>query len=198
MLTYVNTEYRVARNGKSYTRAEFKKFYGDRAESEWQKASLSSGVSFKKWCHTQGDDAMKLRNQPDSDENPVLLAHSILLDSERAKELRETTSSYGLRKTMRAEQERLQGLGVVDTPVAVDSDKVPWMRYIAHHPECDKIIGKGIVQFVAQFMTHVTDPNASNQFRLNFVATRCTGDSVIMHVGGSGKDAQLRVIRAGS
>ena len=99
---------------------------------------------------------------------------------------------------MRAEQERLQALGVVDTSIAIDSDRVPWMQYIAHHNECDKIIGKGIVQFVAQFMPNVTDPNASGQLRLNFVATRCTGSSVVMHVGNKGKDAKIRVIEGGS
>ena len=168
VLNYVETEYRVASNGKSYTRAEFDKFYGDHAESKWEQASVSPGITFQKWSHTRGD-GIKLSNQPDSDENPVLLAHSILLDSAHAKQLRETTSSHGLRKAMRAEQERLQALGVVNTSIAIDSDRVPWMRYIAHHKECDKIIGKGIVQFVAQFMPKVSDPNRSIalEFRCN-------------------------------
>ena len=54
-----------------------------------------------------------------------------------------------------------------------------------------------MVQFSAQFMPTVTDPNASGQLRLNFVATRCTGNSVVMHVGNKGKDAQFRVIEGG-
>ena len=193
VLKYVETEYRVARNGKSYTRADFDKHYGDRAESKWEQAPVSPGMTFTKWSHERGE-AIKLKKQLDSDENPVLLADSILLDRVRAKQLRDTTSSHGLRQAMRAEQDRLQASGVVHTSIAIDSDTVPWMRYIAHHKDCDQIIGKGIVQFSAQFMPTVTDPNASGQLRLNFVATRCTGTSVLMHVGRSGKDAQIRVI----
>ena len=68
-----------------------------------------------------------LKNQPGSDANPVVLPHPILLDVARAKQLRETTSSWGLRKAIRAEQDSLQGLGEANNMILIDGDTVPWI-----------------------------------------------------------------------
>ena len=188
-------EYRTAENGKAYVFADFVRYYDDRALEKWDRATPTK-ISFQKWAHAQ-DSNIKLSHPSHSVSKPVVLPLEVLLDRERAQQLRQETTNKGCRKAMRNELNRIAS-AEDKTPTTLsfplDCREVPWMEYLAHHEKNNEIIGTGIVRFVAQFMPNITDPNRRHQLRLNFIAQRSTGECVMMHLGSkAGQDAAIRV-----
>ena len=188
-------EYRRAPNGRVYAFADFVKHYGQRAQEKWDQAEVAM-PNYIKRALDQGE-AGKLEHAQPSVAQPVMLPDPILLDLEGARQIRAECSNHGLRKEMRGvlnmiakAEDRIPSTLTHE----LDSSKVPWKTYLAHHPQGEEIIGTGIVKFVAQFMPHITDSNRNNQLRLNFLAQRQNGECVIMHIGRTAReDASIRV-----
>jgi hypothetical protein len=67
---------------------------------------------------------------------------------------------------------------------------VAWRHYIARHPECERIIGTGIVRACLEFLPGIRDPNRGGQPRLDFVFENAEGVRCQLHPGGKGPDAK--------
>ena len=60
--------------------------------------------------------------------------------------------------------------------------------YIARHPECDRIVGSGIVKAQLEFLPVIRDPNRGGQFRRDYVFENRDGIRCQLHPGN--KDAK--------
>ena len=68
--------------------------------------------------------------------------------------------------------------------------EVPWRHYIARHPQCQEIVGSGIVRAQLEFFPHIRDPNRGRQLRLDYVFENLDGVRCQLHPGNRAKDAE--------
>ena len=66
---------------------------------------------------------------------------------------------------------------------------VSWKHYIAHHPECTRIVGSGITKAHLMFLPEIRDPNRGGQLRLDYVFENREGVRCQLHPGNKGTDA---------
>ena len=69
-------------------------------------------------------------------------------------------------------------------------DDVPWGHYIARHPQCQEIVGSGIVRAELEFFPHIRDPNRGGQLRLDYVFENRERVRCQLHPGNRSKDAK--------
>ena len=129
---------------------------------------------------------------PPLPENMQAAAVNTLLTPRTAKGIRTSTRIAGTcKKDMRAFLDETSNSHPLDPDVmAFDIPAhVSWKHYIAKHPDCERIVGSGIVRAQLMFLPEVRDPNRGGQLRLDYVFENRDGVRCQLHPGNKSKCA---------
>ena len=138
--------------------------------ADWPCDATEHADDLEDACILTRDDACKIRK--DWTQGQVGRLHTAL---------REHLNTI----TARARQEHATDVYYLD-------ESIRWKEYIAMHPQCDKIIGTGIIAAHLERIHHALDANRQNNARVDYVFYRADNTFCRVHPGTRRKnDAQL-------
>ena len=211
-------ERRVARDGHSYTTAEFRQHYGLSWEQYWNEcASLalprpiaSSSTRSRSSSASRAQSTTAATSRADGSELAAdggnvsqlagdggnvsqLAVNSIRLDLSMVIQVRQQEAARGPpRSVHRLAREALNRISQKSAYIDENLDDCfPWVPYVAAHASCDQIIGPGITHAMARFLPPEMasrDLNRGGAPRCDFCFYRVDGSMCRVHPGKRTKD----------
>ena len=186
-------ERRKADDGRLYTFQEFLAHFGEgTATAKWDAASDDGHLAGAGGADGAAHDGAAPPPAAVNPPPPPPAAVNALLTPRTAANLRASTNiATTCKKDMRAYLDQVSASQPRDPWQMVWNipDDVEWRHYIARHPECQRIVGTGIVRAELEFLPHIRDPKRGGQLRLDYVFENRERVRCQLHPGNKAKDA---------